>query len=237
MQRPSILLLALATVAMSACGDENDSSRDSSSANGAKLASASGDCPARQKGNGLSVSSRYDVEELIESNKWRTEMFSKTCAGALQDRVPDLPEGFGVIPTVKPYLMGDDHVYLGYAELPETLISEMTGQAFVPNNMEPVFFEIRRLPDEEMQIIKDWIASNPSEYFISEVRGQTVYLVGGFGLGRTAKGDRVSTSLQAFLDNNLVLRVTHKSLYDTPGQVTISPLVERIMGEMIAADG
>lgn len=227
MRLEKILVSALAIMALGACGAGNEMGASDSS----KAASA--DCPPDQKGNGIMVSSRYDYEDLLEANKWRTEMFPAACAGSLAKLVPDMPSGFGVKPTHKPYVMNDDQVYLAYARLPEQLyLDEET--ANVPIDIETIEFEIVRFSDDERKTLTDWMAANPKNYRTSSVAGQDVYLIGGFGSGRPGKGDRLATSLHALLDDNIVVRVSHKDLFSQRGGLETPPLVETVLGDIIA---
>lgn len=193
---------------------------------------ASADCPPIQKGNGIMVSSRYDYDDLQKANQWRTDMFPASCAGSLASMIPDLPDGFGVAPTTKPFIMTEDHVHLGYGELPEELFLE-DGITNYPPNLNLIEFEIVRFTDDEMKTIRDWMDANPKNYMTGEVRGEPVYLIGGFGTGRPGKGDRLATSLHAFPSDNLVVRVSHKSLFTQRGGLELSPLVERVMGDIL----
>lgn len=223
-----------AVVALGACGgnSENDSAMDPAKAN--KI--SQGTCPAVQKGNGIAVGSRIDYDDLLDSNTWRDEMFSESCAGGLAAFVPSLPEGFGVIPTVQPYIMNDNQVYLAYGEIPDPRIDAMSGQPNIPSNMDRIDIEIRRFTPDELEAAKTWLSANPDEFFSAEINGQTAYLVNGMGFGRVGKGDKLLTALQIFRDDGVVLRVNHRSLYNQTGGVNISPLVERIMVDMLTPD-
>ncbi|MEL6859899.1 MAG: hypothetical protein AAFO74_16040, partial [Pseudomonadota bacterium] len=116
---------------LAACGGQSFDDAGS----GSKLANA--DCPPAQKGDGLLVSSRFNYDDLLESNKWRETMFARDCAGDLGKLIPDLPAGFGVIPTVRPYIMNEQQVYLAYAPLPDPLYNdEMPNIPFVQDRKE-----------------------------------------------------------------------------------------------------
>lgn len=227
----SIIVGLAATIALGACGGGSDASSEKSG--GGESAAKAGNCPPVQKGDGILASSRFDYEDLLESNSWRDEMFSKSCAGSLGAYVPDMPEGYGLVPTVQPYIMNEDQVYLAFGEIPEPRIDETSGQARIPMDMDRIDVEIRRFSADELSEAKTWLAANPGEYFTAEIAGETVYLVNGMGFGRMGKGDKMLTALQAFLDNGVVLRVNHKSIYNPSGGVNISPLVERVMSDML----
>lgn len=222
----TILAASLASVLLAACGGSSEPGPSASQ----KAATA--DCPPEQKGNGVMVSSRYDYEDLLEANKWRTEMFPAACAGSLAALVPDLPDGFGVKPTHKPYIMNDEQVYIAYARLTDPLyLDEET--ANVPVDIETVEYEIVRFSDDEMKTLTDWMSANPDSYLTSSVAGQEVHLIGGFGSGRPGKGDRLATSLHALLDGNIVVRISHKDLFSQRGGLDVPPLVETVLGDII----
>lgn len=226
MLRQGTLGIAITLAMLTACGggDENTSNRGGS---------ASADCPPDQKGNGIMVSSRYDYDDLLKSNQWRTSMFPSKCAGSLAKYVPDMPEGFGVVPTHKPYIMNDNQVYVAYGELPDPLYLE-DDIANIPVDMDRIEYEIVRFDDEDLAKLTSWMEENPDNYLSGEVDGHAVHLIGGFGSGRPGKGDRLATSLHAILDDGIIVRVSHKSLFTQRGGLQLSPLVERIMGDIIS---
>ncbi|MFN3211990.1 MAG: hypothetical protein ACE37M_02685 [Henriciella sp.] len=230
MRLETALVSAVATIALGACGGGN-----APGVSGSKTSAAT-DCPPEQKGNGVMVSSRYDYEDLIEANKWRTEMFPAACAGSLAALVPDLPSGFGVKPTHKPYVMNDEQVYVAYARLVEPLyLDEET--ANVPIDVETIEYEIVRFTDEERTTLADWMTANPDSYLSGSVAGHDVYLIGGFGSGRPGKGDRLATSLHALLDDNIVVRISHKDLFSQRAGLDVPPLVETVLKDIIAGSG
>ena len=219
--------VALAVVTLAACGGSGGDQGTSG-----RAVSAGADCPPEQKGNGIMVSSRYDYEDLLEANRWRSKMFPSNCAGSLADYVPDMPEGFGVVPTNKPYVMNGEQVYVAYGELPDPLYLE-DDIPNVPVDLNRIEYEIVRFNDEEMVTLTTWMSENPDNYLSGSINGQDVYLIGGFGSGRPGKGDRLATSLHAILDGGIVVRVSHKSLFSQRGGLQISPLVEQIMGDIL----
>lgn len=227
-----VFVTVAAATALTACGVAGNDGGE------AKGTAQAGDknCPPAQKGNGIAVSSRFDYDDLLDSNRWRDEMYSKSCAGALAAYVPDLPDGFGVVPTVRPYIMNEDQVYLSYGEIPEPRIDEESGQPNVPADLDRIDIEIRRFSAEELTEARTWLAANPKDYVTAEIGGETVYLVNGLGFGRMGKGDKLLTALQVFKDNGVVLRVSHRSLFNSAGGLSISPLVDGVMSDMLAAD-
>lgn len=226
----SILLASFASIVLVACGGGGDLGPSGSQR------SASADCPPEQKGDGIMVSSRYNYEDLIEANKWRNEMFPATCAGSLAALVPDMPDGFGVKPTHKPYVMNDEQVYVAYARLVEPLyLDEET--ANVPVDLETIEYEIVRFTDEEHKTLTDWMTANPESFLSGSVAGHDVHLIGGFGSGRPGKGDRLATSLHALLDDNIVVRISHKELFSQRGGLDVPPLVETVLGDIITRSG
>lgn len=226
------VMASAALILLAACGGAGDDG------GGSQIGAANlSDCPPQQKGNGMMVSSRYDYADLIEANKWRDEMFPRGCAESLANLVPDMPNGFGVKPTNKPYVMKDDQVYVAYARMPEPLYLE-SGDPNLPRDMEAIEYEIVRFSDDEIATVQTWMADNPNAYISNTIAGQDVHLIGGFGTGRSDKGDRLATSLHAFLDNNIVVRVSHKDLFSPRGGLDVPPLVETVLGEIISrADG
>ena len=191
---------------------------------------AKANCPPVQKGNGLMVGLRFDYDDLAEMNTWRETLFARSCAGALGDLIPDLPDGHGVVPDTRPYIMNDSQVYLSYAPLPDPLyIDEM---ANVPPDLDRINFEIVQFSDEEMTKLQSWLDQNVDEFLSGRVADQDVYLLGGFATMRPGKGDRLSTSLHFFLGQNTVVRISHKSLFtQTPG-LQISPIVESFIRDI-----
>ena len=230
MRLETVLISAVAIIALGACGASDEMGVSSSKT------SAATDCPPEQKGNGIMVSSRYDIDDVMAANSWRDEMYSKACAGDLAAYVPNMPDGFGLVPTVQPYIMNNDQVYLHYGEIPTKRIDEMSGQPNVPRDMDSIDIEIRRFSADELAVARRWLAENPSEYFTAEIDSQPVYMINGLGMDRIGKGDKLLTALHAFLDEGVVLRVHHSSLYSQHGGVSISPLVETVMSDMLNND-
>lgn len=224
---PSVTALAIAGVSvigLTGCSDGSDV--------GGSSMTTSADCPPTQKGNGIRVSSRYDYEDLLKANRWRTEMFPRNCAGQLAALVPDMPAGYGVRPTNKPYVMTNDQVYVAYASLPDPLYLE-EDVPNIPPDLDAIEYEIVRFSTDEITKLRDWMTQNPPNYLIGDIQGESVYLIGGFGSGRSGKGDRLATSLHALLDDNIVVRVSHKSLFSQHGGLELSPLVQTVMGDII----
>jgi len=224
MRLGTVIASTLAIIALGACGGSGGSSSQSS---------AAADCPPEQKGNGIMVSSRYDYDDLLEANKWRTEMFPAACAGSLSALVPDMPDGFGVKPTHKPYVMNDEQVYVAYARLADPLYLD-DETANIPMDLETIEYEIVRFSDDEWKTLTDWMTANPDSFLSGDVAGQDVHLIGGFGSGRPGKGDRLATSLHALLDGNIVVRISHKDLFSQRGGLDVPPLVETVLGDIIA---
>lgn len=223
MIKTSLCASGLALALVTACGAPSG---------GSTSKAAGADCPPLQKGNGIMVSSRYDYEDLIEANKWRTDMFPASCAGQMAPLIPDMPDGFGVVPTNKPYIMTDDHVYLAYAELPHPLYLD-EDIPNIPVDLNRIEFEIVRFTEEEMTTLRDWMAANSDNYLTSELDGQPVYLIGGFATMRMGKNDRLATSLHAFLEDGTVIRVSHKSLFTQGSGFELSPLVQTLLGDIL----
>ena len=230
MRLETVFVSAIAIIALGACGGSDGPGASSSNA------SAAADCPPEQKGNGIMVSSRYDYEDLIEANRWRTEMFPAACAGSLAALVPDMPDGFGVKPTNKPYVMNDEQVYVAYAQLADPLYLD-EDNANVPIDLETIEYEIVRFTDEERKTLTEWMTANPDSYLSGSVAGHDVHLIGGFGSGRPGKGDRLATSLHALLDDNIVVRVSHKGLFSQRAGLDVPPLVETVLGDIIRRAG
>ena len=218
------LLLVASVLTLAACG--------APSMGGGEAGRSAANCPPERKGDGLMVGQRYDYEDLMRANRWRAEMFPSSCAGSLAMYVPDMPEGFGVMPTHKPFIMNDNQVHLIYAEMPETLYNE-DDIAITPMDMERIEFEIVRFTSDEMKLVQDWMSENPNGYLSGNLNGTDVYLIGGFGTGRQGKGDRLATSLHAFLPGDIVVRVSHKSLFSQRGGLELSPLVETVLGDIL----
>lgn len=230
MRLVSVLASVTAITALGACGGSSNGSAS------ADRKVAEGECPPAQKGKGIAAGSRYNYDDRIASNEWRDAMYSKSCAGSLAAYVPDLPDGYGLVPTIWPYIMNENQVYLSYGEIPEPRMDEVSGQPNVPLDLDRIDIEVRRFSPDELTQAKTWLSANPQDYLTAEVDGKTVYLVNGLGFGRMGKGDKLLTALQMFQDNGVVLRVSHRSLYNSAGGVTISPLVEQVMSDMSSAE-
>lgn len=217
------LLLAVA------CSDPTSAADKTS----VQSATKSAECPPDQKGNGIAVSSRYDYKDLEQANKWRDEMFPRSCAESLAELVPDLPAGFGVMPTSRPYIMNDKHVFLSFAELREPLYND-EGWPNTPQDLDMIQFEIVRFDDAEIAKVREWMATNPGDFMTTELNGHEIFLMGGMATGRRGQGDRLSGGLTAIYDKGLVVRLVHHSIYSQTGGVDVSPLVETVMGDILA---
>ena len=217
------LMAAVLLFALGGCGVEE------SSGGGSPTAS---NCPPEQKGDGVMVGSRYDYEDLLEANKWRTEMFDASCAGDLAFMTPELPAGWGVMPAPKPYVMNGDRIYLRIAELPTPLYNA-GDQANVPPTLDNLDLEIVKFAPEEMQQLRSWMATNDNAYLESDVDGSPVYLMGGGATGRPGKGDRLSGGLTAVFDSGLLGKVSHKNLYSQMGGLEIAGITRSVMADLI----
>lgn len=224
------LLISTAAICLAACGGAGGAN------DGSSASARPSDCPPEQKGSGVMVNMRYNYEDLLAANKWREDMFPSACAGTLANLVPDLPEGYGVMPTTKPHVMSSDQVYVAYAEMPEPLYSEPDNPN-MPRDMDIIEYEIVRFSDDEMTQLRSWMTANPDNFLAGSVQGKEVYLLGGFGSGRPGKGDRIATSLHAFLDDNIVVRIRHKSLFTQQAGLHMAPLVESLLGDILAGEG
>lgn len=211
-------LFVAAAALLVACGGATKDDNASTAGN------INADCPPVQKGSGLMVGSRFDYEDLAEMNTWRDTLFSRSCAGALGDLIPDLPDGHGVVPDSKPYIMNDSQVYLSYAPLPDPLFLDEV--ANVPPDLDRISFEIVRFSEEETTKLQTWLEQNPDDFLSGRVADQDVYLLGGFATLRSGKGDRLATSLHFFIGDNTVVRISHKSLFTQTTGLQISPIVE-----------
>lgn len=222
--RLALAIAGVSIIGLTGCGNSSDLASTSRA--------VSTDCPPAQKGDGVLVGSRYNYEDLLAANQWRTDMFPRDCAGALGALVPDLPAGYGVRPNYKPYVMKTDQVYVAYAALPEPLYLE-DGNPNIPPDLDSIDYEIVQFKAEEIATLRDWMTQNPDNYTTGEISGDPVYFLGGFGSGRPGKGDRLSTSLHAFLADNVVVRVSHKGLFSQRGELEPPPLVVAVMGDII----
>jgi type IV secretory pathway ATPase VirB11/archaellum biosynthesis ATPase len=128
--------------------------------------------------------------------------------------------------------MTKDQVHVAYAALPEPLYLG-DDNPNIPPNLDSIEYEIVRFTAEEVATLRAWMTQNPDNYIAGEIRGEAVYLLGGFGSGRPGKGDRLATSLHAILADNIVVRVSHKSLFSQLGGLEPSPLVVTVMGDII----
>ena len=97
------LMAAFLLFALGGCGVEESSGGGSSTAS---------NCPPEQKGDGVMVGSRYDYEDLLEANKWRTEMFDARCADDLAFMTPELPAGWDLIEATGVAVDSRDHVWV-----------------------------------------------------------------------------------------------------------------------------
>lgn len=228
-QRLVTSLMSLFTVAgLTACGDDGAS---------AVPGSASGDtsayCPPDQKGNGIKVSSRFDIDDVLSAQKWRRDMFPKSCAGTLAELVPDLPIGYGIPPATRPYTMNSDQVYLAYAET-KGVPDGADIQTGIPKGNDVLYFEISRYTPDEYAQLKQWMADNPGDYLDRSIDGQTLYLMGGVGIYFGQRKINVPRGLTALYDDSqIVIRMSHASLFNPLPDQPIDASAEALMRDIM----
>lgn len=194
--------------------------------------STSGDCPPEQKGDGLMVSSRYNIDDLLSANEWRSDMFDRDCAGTLAALVPGLPDGYGVMPAMKPYIMNSDHIFLTYAEMKGEL-KNAEGDAMVPTGNDQISFEIVRFTREEIQTLRSWMAANEGEYLKRSMNGNPVYLMGALATMRPGKRDRIGSGLIAVYDSGLVVRLSHRGVFSQTPDAPMPAIVTELMRDIM----
>ncbi|MGB3456737.1 MAG: hypothetical protein WBG08_08540 [Litorimonas sp.] len=178
------------------------------------------------------VASRYDYEDVLAAGKWRTEIFPRSCAGALGAIIPDLPDGYGVAPTSRPYIMNSEQVYLEYAEMDG--VAEMgEGMDFVPQGNDRIHFEISKYSADELARLRQWMADNPDDYLTRTVDGRTVYLMAGVGVFFQERTIRVPSGLTAIYDNGLLIRLSHASLFTQDRNAPDDPLAMNLFRDMM----
>jgi len=211
-------------LAVSGCGDDD--------ANGGAALGSAAYCPPDVKGQGITVSSRYDYEDLLAAGKWRDEMFPRDCAGTLGAIVPDLPDGYGVAPNGRPYIMNSDQVFLRYAET-QGAVDNPDGPSSIPTENDLIAFEISRYSEEELAMLRDWMDDNPGDFLTRTVDGKTVYLMAGIGVYFQDRTVRVPSGLTAIYDSGLILRVNHPSMFTRDRDAQFAPQAEALLAEMM----
>ncbi|MEM7728439.1 MAG: hypothetical protein AAF311_04105 [Pseudomonadota bacterium] len=221
-----VAAVATALTSLSGCGEENGEPSSRSAPGQAEY------CPPDKKGSGISVASRYDYEDLLEAGKWRTEIFPRRCAGELGAIVPDLPDGYGLAPSSRPYIMNADHIYLEYADM-EGVVDNGEAMDNVPQGNDRIFFEISRYSADELARLRQWMAENPDNYLTRTVDGQTVYLMAGVGIFFQERTIRVPAGLTAIYDNGLLIRLSHASMFTRDRDAPVDPLALGLFRDMM----
>ena len=108
--------------------------------------------------------------------------------------------------------MNNQQVYLLVAEVPDQLKNEYGG-AFIPEKHSGLGMEILRFTPDEMSKTRSWMEGNTGSYRTAEVAGQEVYLMSAVALARPNKRDRMGGGLVAFLDDNIVVKLSHPEVY------------------------
>ena len=209
MNRHALAILLGSCLTLTACGGGNEAVGEDGSKS---AANRSAECPPEQKGDGIMVSSRWDYEAIQKAQNWQTEIPPRSCAGSLSRYVPEFPEGYGLAPSHRPYVMNDNQVFLTVAELPEQLVNEH-GTANVPQGLQMLSVEILRYTGDEIAKLQTWMENNPDSYRTTQVDGKAAYLMGGMALTRLEKKDRLASGLVVILDDNVVVKVFHPDVY------------------------
>ena len=230
------LLASCCWLLLSACGSAGKDGTGQAEA-GSAGGERSAECPPVRKGDGVLVSSRWDFEDLERFQNWQETIPPANCAGALGKLIPDFPEGYGLTPNNKPYVMNNEHVYLLLAKVPDQLKNEYGG-AYIPENMTKLGLEILRFTPEEISKAKGWMADNPDGYRTTEVNGLEVYIMGAMALIRPGKPSRMGGGLVAFLDENIVVKIKHPDVF-RPDAEALAPggIVYDAMNAIIEASG
>jgi len=222
----SIMATALAAslLALSACGDEDQG--------GGSKGGSTAYCPLDKSGEGSVVSSRYEYQDLLEAGKWRSEIFPRDCAGALGALIPDIPDGYGLAPNSRPYIMNPEHVFLRYAET-KGAVDNPDGPSSIPPGNSIISFEISRYSPEELAMLRQWMLDNPSDFLTRTVDGETVYLMAGVGIFFQQRTIRVPAGLTAIYDDGLLIRLNHSSMFSNQRDTPVDPTALSLMIEMI----
>jgi hypothetical protein len=228
-QRVVTSLISICIMAgLTACGDE-----DASGVSGSARDDTAAYCPPDKKGNGIMVSSRFDIDDVLSAQKWRRDMFPKSCAGTLADLVPDLPDGYGIPPAARPYTMNSDQVYLAYAET-KGVPDGADIQTGIPRDNDVLYFEISRYTPEEYAQLTQWMADNPGDYLDRSIDGQTLYLMGGVGIFFGQRKINVPRGLTALYDDSqIVIRMSHASLFNPIPDQPIGASAEALMRDIL----
>lgn len=170
-------------------------------------------CPPERKGDGLMVSQRYDLDDVVAAGQWREDIPPRSCAGELGALLPDFPDNYGLAPASKPYVMNNQQVHIAVGELPDPLVTE-NGVANYPSDHPVIQVELLRYTPEEMSKVRDWMLENPGSYRTYPINGTDTHLIGyEMALVRPGKTDRIAAGLIVLLDGNIVAKVSHPDLF------------------------
>lgn len=198
------LLSASFLILLSACGSE---SPEKPTSNNSGTAS---ECPPLPKASLSAVQRAGGMESLERYSKWQKKLPSKSCAGSLASLIPDLPDGYGLPPNVRPPIMMEGHVYLKYVEMPKQIGDSALELINFANN--PQFeFEIVQLSEEQAIKFKNWFKNNPKSYTDYNVDGRPFYATGGGGW--YIPGNKLSGGVGTILKNNVLIKFSMPKMY------------------------
>ncbi|MEO0368931.1 MAG: hypothetical protein AAF197_09130 [Pseudomonadota bacterium] len=197
----SFLSAIIASSMLVACGSDTPSS-------------ASGDqrqdCPPVANSSMSAIERMGGIENFEKYSNWQKELPPKECAGSLAAYIPDLPAGYALPPTTKPWLMQEGHVYMRYAEMPE--LEDAQDVAILNVAAQAQFeFEIVQLTNEQAESFRKWFADNPNSYSEYPIDGRMFYATGG-GVWYV-QGHRLTGGIAALLGNDILIKFTMPNIY------------------------
>lgn len=218
----SIFQASAIALLLAISGCSNDSS---------EVADAAASCPPAPK-SGLSAIKRAGgVENFEKYRKWQTSLPPESCAGDLAAFIPALPEGYGLPPNVRPPIFNEQHVYLRYVKMPESL----QGDALEMFNFaqQPQYeFEIVQLTKEQADKFKTWLADNPKSYSEYPIEDRMFYATGG-GVWYMP-GHKLTGGIGTILKNNVLIKVSMPRMY---ADETVAEPVTRLFHELAEKKG
>lgn len=176
-------------------------------------------CPPPPTKSMIGLKRAGGIENFEKYSKWQTQLPPKSCAGGLANYIPDLPEGYGLPPNMKPPLIMDGHVHLQYAKLPEDISGDQW-KMVNGGGQDRFQFEIVQITQADTDKFKAWFDANPKSYSAYEIEGRTFYALGGGGW--YMPGHKLMGGMGVILDNNVLVKFTMPGIYadtETPRAV------------------
>lgn len=198
------IFLGLLLVILSACGE---SGTDPSSPDASAMDT---NCPPAPKSGLSGIQRAGGMDSFEKYSKWQIALPPKSCAGELASYIPDLPDGYGLPPSVRPPIVTPGHVYLKYVEIPP-LTGDQALEMISFGNQPQFEFEIVKLTNEEATKFRDWFKENKASYREYPIEDRMFYALGGGGW--YMPGNKLSGGIGTILDNNVLIKFTMPKIY------------------------